>query len=260
MLRDLIVAIGIATGSLFGFGLAASQELQPGIIGDDDRVAIDSNAPPWKSIGHINIDGYRTVIKCSGVLVAPNVVLTAAHCVIDRRTNTAFPPYRIHFLQNVHGTRMAGHAKAKCLRSPSLYQSGSGDLQNSPPRQQKHPRLLARDVVAIVLAEPLAVDSTPLLDEHDIKPGLRLVHASYPADRRYRLMADLQCRLLGVVQHLWLTDCDTHPASSGGPIFARIGDTLKLAAIMIGGAQRRFTMAVPAAEWPELAGGARCTM
>ena len=109
---------------------------------------------------------------------------------------------------------------------------------------------------------PLVIDPTPLLDAHDIKPGLRLVHASYPADRRYRLMADLHCHLVGVVQRLWLTDCDTHPASSGGPIFARVGDTLKLAAIVIGGAQRRFTLAVPATEWEDLARGVRvrCSM
>jgi protease YdgD len=257
MLKHLLIAI---IGSLIGVGIAASQELQPGIIGDDNRVAVESDAPPWNSIGHVNIDGYRRVIKCSGVLVAPNVVLTAAHCVIDPRTNTAFPPYRIHFLQSVHGTRMAGHAKAECLRFPSNYRSGSGDVQESPPRRQKSLQLSARDVVAIVLADPLVVDSTPLLDAHDIIPGLALVHASYPADRRYRLMADLHCHLVGVVQRLWLTDCDTHPASSGGPIFARVGDTLKLAAIMIGGAQRRFTLAVPAAEWPKLARGVRCAM
>ena len=258
MLRHLIIAIG----SLVGFGLAASQELQPGFIGDDNRVAVENDASPWNSIGHVNIDGYRRVIKCSGVLVAPNVVETAAHCVIDQRTNTAFPPYRIHFVQNVHGTRTAGHAKGECLRFPSNSQSGSGGVQGSPPTPQKYPQLSARDVVAIVLSDPLVIDPTPLLDAHDIKPGLRLVHASYPADRRYRLMADLHCHLVGVVQRLWLTDCDTHPASSGGPIFARVGDTLKLAAIVIGGAQRRFTLAVPATEWEELARGVRvrCSM
>jgi protease YdgD len=161
MLRCLIIAIGGLVGSL---GPATSQELQPGIIGGDNRVAVVSDAPPWNSIGHVNVDGYRQVIKCSGVLVQPNVVLTAAHCVIDPRTHTAFPPHRIHFLQNVRGTRIAGHAKAECLRFLSNYQSGSSDVQDLLPRRQKSPQLLARDVVAMVLADPLAVDPIPLLD------------------------------------------------------------------------------------------------
>src|SRR5262245_52586912 len=134
MLRHPIIAIG----SLVGFlGSATSQELQPGIIGDDNRVAVVSDAPPWNSIGHVNIDGYRRVIKCSGVLVAPSVVLTAAHCVIDEGTHTAFSPHRIHFLQNVRGTRMAGHAKAACLRFLSNYKSGSDDVQDMLPRREK---------------------------------------------------------------------------------------------------------------------------
>jgi protease YdgD len=257
MLRHLIIAIGGLVGAL---GPATSQELQPGIIGSDNRIAVVSDAPPWNSIGHVNIDGYRRVVKCSGVLVQPNVVLTAAHCVIDPRTHTGFPPHRIHFVQNVHGTRMAGHAKAECLRFLSNYQPGSGDVQDLLPRRQRSVQHLARDVVAIVLADPLAVDSIPLLDLHDINLGLGLVHASYPADRRYRLMADFQCRLISTVQHLWITDCDTHPASSGGPIFARVGDILKLGAIVVGGAQKRVTLAVPATEWAELARGLRCTM
>jgi protease YdgD len=257
MLRHLIFGIGALAGAL---GLATSQELQPGIIGDDNRVAVVSDAPPWNSIGHVNIDGYRRVIKCSGVLVQPNVVLTAAHCVFDPRTHTAFPPHRIHFLQNVRGTRVAGHTKAECLRFLSNYQSGSGDMQYLLPRRQKSLQLWARDVVAIVLADPLAVDPIPMLDAHDVNLGLGLVHASYPADRRYRLMADFQCRLISAVQDLWMTDCDTHPASSGGPIFARVGDTLKLAAIMIGGVQKRVTLALPATEWAELVRGVRCGM
>src|SRR5262245_56010232 len=195
MLRHPVNAIG----SLLWLGLPASHELQPGIIGDDNRVAVGSDAPPWNSIGHVNIDSYSRVIKCSGILVAPNVVITAAHCVIDPRTHSAFPAHRIHFLQNVLGSRIAGHAKAKCLRFPSNYQASSDDVQDLLPKRQDSLQLLARDVVAIVLSYPLAVDPMPLLDTQDVSPGLGLVHASYPADRRYRLMADLQCHLVGVV-------------------------------------------------------------
>jgi hypothetical protein len=48
---------------------------------------------------------------------------------------------------------------------------------------------------------------------------------------------------------LWFTDCDTHAASSGGPIFIQYNDDLKLAAIMVGVAKHSYSIAVPIADW-----------
>ena len=255
MLRHLIIAL---CGLVWTLGPLTAQELHPGIIGDDNRIAVTSDAPPWNSVGHVNVEGYRRVLKCSGILVRSNIVLTAAHCVMDATSKKIFPAHRIHFLQNVNGTSIAGHVKAKCLQFLPTDQSSSGNMQDSlPPRHEALDRL-ARDVVAIVLEEPLTVNPIPLLDTHEIKLGLGLVHAAYPADRRYQLMADFQCRLVGMIQGLWLTNCDTHPASSGGPIFARLSGSLKLGAIMVGGAQNRVPLAVPITEWAELARSARC--
>jgi protease YdgD len=85
-----------------------------------------------------------------------------------------------------------------------------------------------------------------------------LVHASYPADRRYLLSADFECRLLGEEPRLWRTDCDTHGASSGGPVLARMDGVLKLAAVMVGSAEGGFTVAVPISEWIDLARNSEC--
>jgi protease YdgD len=76
MLRHLIIAV---CGLVSTLGPVIGQELHPGIIGDDNRVAVASDAPPWNSIGHVNIEGYRRVLRCSGILVSSNIVLTAAH-------------------------------------------------------------------------------------------------------------------------------------------------------------------------------------
>ena len=55
-----------------------------------------------------------------------------------------------------------------------------------------------------------------------------LVHASYPADRRYMLTAHFGCHLLERDPDLWLTDCDTTAASSGGPVFVQRNGNLRL--------------------------------
>lgn len=53
---------------------------QANIIGADDRVPMLSETMPWAAIGRIQI-GEQGI--CTGTLVARNIILTAAHCLID---------------------------------------------------------------------------------------------------------------------------------------------------------------------------------
>lgn len=56
--------------------IAADLPLLPGIGPDDRRVAVDPARPPWDAIAKVQSEiGNR----CTGALIAPDVVLTAAH-------------------------------------------------------------------------------------------------------------------------------------------------------------------------------------
>ena len=48
-------------------------------FGRDDRVLFDTADYPWSAIGQLTVAGGGA---CSGTLIAPDVVLTAAHCLI----------------------------------------------------------------------------------------------------------------------------------------------------------------------------------
>jgi V8-like Glu-specific endopeptidase len=87
---------------------------------------------------------------------------------------------------------------------------------------------------------------------------IALVHASYPSDRRYVLSGHIGCHLLAQDQNLWFTDCDTHAASSGGPVFIQKQDGLKLAAIMVGVAKQSYSIAVPITDWIDVAAKRKC--
>jgi protease YdgD len=65
---------------------------QPGILGNDDRRLIEQLNAPWGAIGQINTTGYRRTTSCTGSLIATNLVITAAHCVMDPWSRKAFPP------------------------------------------------------------------------------------------------------------------------------------------------------------------------
>jgi hypothetical protein len=89
---------------------------------------------------------------------------------------------------------------------------------------------------------------------------MSLVHAAYPADRRYVLSAQFDCQLMqpGLARPLWINDCDTHPASSGGPVFTKSDGVLKLAAVMLGRMEPRLSIALPISEWRELTQNIDC--
>src|SRR5262245_21699902 len=100
----------------------AAKDLHPGVIGEDYRVTVQTHESPWDAIGHVNIAGYRTIRRCSGVLVRPNVVLTAAHCLLDPRTLRGVAADRVHFLLGVHGGEWKAHSMAKCFIFPETDQ------------------------------------------------------------------------------------------------------------------------------------------
>jgi protease YdgD len=251
----LLRALPFAFAAVTAFAaVAATQTQQPGLIGDDDRKPVAANGQPWDAVGQVNIGGYRSVGQCTGTLVRPDLVITAAHCVMDDAKAKPHPTHNIHFLAGVSGEKHLAHAKAKCLRFLKGYAYVPVRNANGVPLTA-----LYQDVAAIVLTTELALEPAAVADMRAREPGESLVHAAYPSDRRYQLLAHVGCRLLRPNRPvpIWLNDCDTHPASSGGPIFVEENGQLRVAAVMVG-AGRRNNTALPIAVWQELLDGKGC--
>lgn len=70
--------------------LARSVPALQGVLGEDNRQILAADHPAAEAVGRLNFAGYKTKRLCTGTLVAPDAVITAAQCLIDRRAGSIF--------------------------------------------------------------------------------------------------------------------------------------------------------------------------
>jgi protease YdgD len=213
-------ALVIAAG---GPGAAQDAPHLPGIRPTDQRVIVNPAEPPWNAIVKVqtNIGG-----RCTGTLIAPAVVMTAAHCLYNRLTHTLLQPVSLHVLVGYQRGSFRWH------RLVAGYNVGDGFDGNKRPPQ-------TADWARIELAEavPDAVAPLPIAQEPPAS-GRQVALAGYNQDRAQLLMADTHCHI-GIVTPrpggtLLLHDCSATRGTSGGPLLARENGGWALIGINIG--------------------------
>jgi protease YdgD len=254
MLRCISALVLVAT-----LAVAAERKLKPGIIGDDDRVTIGDFPGPWSAIGHINVSGYRSLERCTGTRIAPGLVLTSAHCVMNIARKKLHPAKDIHFLAGVDHEKNLGHSVARCVLLPDDFVMDDDTLAkpdiNTNVLSQ---RFLSRDMAMIVLAEDTVKADVIGVDKDLLAKGAAIISAGYPADRRHVLTLHNACHVMNEVDGLLITDCDTVAGSSGGPILVEKNGEWKIAALMGAVARGKGNIAVSLANWSGIAEAKHC--
>lgn len=238
---------------------AAERKLKPGIIGEDNREMIGETPGPWTAIGHINVSGYRSSERCTGTRIAPSVVLTSAHCVVNFTRKVMHPAKDIHFVAGVNKDTSVGHATARCVVLPKdLVMSDGSRVLPDLRTVQLSESFLMRDMALVILKEDVPVAGAIALSAEPLSDGQHLFHAGYPADRRHILTVDRTCRVTGKYHDLVVTDCDTVSGSSGGPILVNHDGEWRIAAIMAATTNGKGNFAVPLNLWANILKEAQC--
>jgi protease YdgD len=182
-----------------------------GIGANDQRTTVDQTQMPWRAIGRVQLPG----ASCTGALVAPKVLLTAAHCVFSAQTRQLIPAHSLHFLlaysegkytADAFGTRITVSKDY----DPVLAIGTMGDdwalVELDRPIGQPN------NFLPITLRSPSVGDDVAL--------------GGYAKDHPEILMVDLHCHVLGVMldrkgMPLIRHDCSATHGVSGAPLLMR---------------------------------------
>jgi protease YdgD len=173
----------------------------------DRRVPVDPNEPPWNAVAKVQTN---TAARCTGVLIAPAVVLTAAHCLYNRLTGRLLQPVSLHVL---FGYERAGYRWHRLVTRVTV---GAG-FEGGKPRAQ------TADWARLELAEPVSIAPLPMF-KGPVMAGMTLVLGGYNQDRAQLLLADTACQVRQAGGAFVTHDCAATRGTSGGPLLARQGD------------------------------------
>lgn len=195
------------------------------VEGPEQPAGLQPKEWPWTSIGRLNID---TVGYCTGALISPDQVLTARHCLDNRRTGRLVAPRQVFFL--------AGYARGEFAERAAV---DHFELPAPPPEDQKETP--TNDWVILRLTKPMDLQPIPvaLLTPETIqshaKEGTRFFRVGYPRERPHMLRLQAGCQISGMgVGGLAVTfDCSVMAGESGGPILMECQGQWRIVAMTI---------------------------
>ena len=180
-----------------------------------------ADGPAFTAVARLNIAGYRHRRHCTATLIAPDLALTARHCLKANVGNGFVRPGALHL---IFGYRTGGWAEHKRVAKWFF------------PK----PKARTRDIAVLQLTEPSALPPIPLADLSDLKALVQsaepnIVQAGYGSDRAHALSVDAACRLVGSTPtNHWRHTCAAVSGESGGPLLAAIDGRWRVVAVHSG--------------------------
>ncbi|MCT4683557.1 MAG: S1 family peptidase [Roseicyclus sp.] len=178
-----------------------------------------AEAGGWAAVGRLDAPGSF----CSATLVAPDLVMTAAHCLFDAE-HRRIDDRALRFaagLRNGHAEAVRGVARS--FLPPDWHMTGG----------RPDTATVARDIALLELDAPILLAAVrPIPAGSRGHEGDLVTIISYGRDRAFHASIEENCRILDREGDVTALSCSVVEGSSGSPVLRRTPSGLEIAAVV----------------------------